>query len=120
MFDPSRIILVSDSTMGTGIGDGQFRLGDLDVDISGKYATLHGTDILSGSVTNLFDCMVNAIRFGVPEERAIVAATANPARSVGLDSKVGSISPGMAADFILIDESYNLRGIVKAGILHKA
>lgn len=119
MFDPSRIILVSDSTMGTGIGDGQFRLGDLDVDISGKYATLHGTDILSGSVTNLFDCMVNAIRFGVPEERAIVAATANPARSVGLDSKVGSISPGMAADFILIDESYNLRGIVKAGILHK-
>jgi N-acetylglucosamine-6-phosphate deacetylase len=37
---------------------------------------------------------------------------------VGLDGKVGSISPGMAADLILIDENYNLRGIVKAGVLH--
>jgi N-acetylglucosamine-6-phosphate deacetylase len=62
--------------------------------------------------------MMNAIRFGVPEERAIAAATINPARSVGLDGKVGSISPGMAADLILIDENYNLRGIVKAGVLH--
>ena len=99
--------------------DGTYELGGQAVYLKGKTCTLaDGT--LAGSVTNLFDCMVNAIRFGVPEERAIVAATANPARSVGLDSKVGSISPGMAADVILIDESYNLRGIVKAGILHKA
>lgn len=119
MFNPSRIILVSDSTMGAGMGDGIFRLGDMEVDIAGKRAVLHGTDILAGSVTNLFDCMVNAIRFGVPEERAIAAATINPARSVGLDSKVGSISPGMAADFLLIDENYNLHGVVKAGVLHK-
>jgi N-acetylglucosamine-6-phosphate deacetylase len=118
MFDPSRIILISDSTMGTGMGDGLFRLGDQDVDIAGNHAKLHGTDVLAGSVTNLFDCMMNAIRFGVPEERAIAAATINPARSVGLDGKVGSISPGMAADLILIDENYNLRGIVKAGVLH--
>ena len=41
---------------------------------------------------------------GVPEREAILAATANPARSIGIYDEVGSLTPGKRADIVLTDE----------------
>lgn len=121
MFDTAHIILISDSMMGTGgrEGEGFYQLGGQDITVFAGAAMLAGTNMLAGSVTNLYDCMVNAIEFGVPENKAIAAATINPARSVGLEGKVGSIDPGLAADLLLVDAEYNLKGVIKAGNLVK-
>ena len=116
MFAPEHIILISDSIMATGMGDGRYELGDQDVIVSGQTAYLAGSGTIAGGITNLYDCMVNAIRYGVPEEKAIAAASINPARSAGLDQKVGSVAPGMAADLLVVDSDYKLRGVIKAGV----
>ena len=45
---------------------------------------------------------------GVPEREAILAATANPARSIGIYDEVGSLAPGKRADIVLTDEELNI------------
>ena len=67
------------------------------------------------SATNLYDCMVNAIRFGVGEENAVRAASYNPACAIGADALVGSITPGKAADFLVCSADYTEKRVFLAG-----
>ena len=52
--------------------------------------------------------MKSVISMGVPEREAILAATANPARSIGIYDEVGSLTPGKRADIVLTDEELNI------------
>ncbi len=100
IFGGERMVLISDALRCCGMPDGEYELGGQPVFLSGGVARLaDGT--LAGSATNLFDCMKNAIFFGIPEEDAIRAATMNPACALGVSDKVGSISQGKMADFIV-------------------
>ena len=45
---------------------------------------------------------------GVQEREAILAATANPAKSIGIFDEVGSLTPGKRADIVLADEELNI------------
>ena len=100
LFGPERMILVSDALRCCGMPDGEYELGGQPVFLSGGVARLaDGT--LAGSATNLFDCMKNAISFGIPEEDAVRAATYNPACAIGQEQEVGSIAPGLQADFVI-------------------
>ena len=105
------MVLISDSMMATGMANGRYKLGDLDVTMKDRKATLQdGT--LAGSATNLFDCMRCAVSFGVPREQAIFAATRNPARSIGVYDRVGSLTPGKDADILLVDKDLNLKKVI--------
>ncbi|HJD35320.1 MAG TPA: N-acetylglucosamine-6-phosphate deacetylase [Candidatus Blautia ornithocaccae] len=111
MFGEERICLISDSMMATGMPDGTYELGGQAVYMKDRFAALSdGT--LAGSATNLFDCMKKAMEFGIPESTAIFAATRNPAKSIGIYDKVGSITPGKYADILLVDEAYNLKQVL--------
>lgn len=111
MFGDDRVILISDAMRATGMADGEYELGGQPVFKSGKYATLaDGT--LAGSATNLFDCMRNAVSFGVPLTSAIKAATWNPAKSIGLADSIGSLAPGGRADILLVDKNLNLVRVI--------
>ena len=80
--------------------DGPYLLGGQEVYLKGNLATLaDGT--IAGSATNLFDCMRNAVAFGIPREEAIRAATIVPAREIGADAAAGSIEAGKYADFVV-------------------
>jgi N-acetylglucosamine-6-phosphate deacetylase len=60
--------------------------------------------------------MKNAIRFGIPEDEAIRAATIVPAECIGMDDEIGSIAPGKAADFIVCDDDLDLKGVFIGGV----
>ena len=93
MFGPERVILISDSMRATGMENGTYELGGQEVTVKDRKAVLKdGT--LAGSATNLYGCMCKAVEFGIPLEQAIMAATANPARSIGIFDRVGSIRIG--------------------------
>ena len=49
-----------------------------------------------------------AISFGIPESDAIFAATRNPAKSIGLYHKIGSITPGKEADILFVNSHYDI------------
>lgn len=107
LFGDSRVILISDSMMATGMENGKYELGGQEVTMKDRKATLaDGT--IAGSATCLFDCMKSVISMGVPEREAILAATANPARSIGIFDEVGSLAPGKRADIVLADEELNI------------
>ena len=53
--------------------------------------------------------------FGIPEELAVKMATENPARLMGLNK--GKIEVGYDADFIIVDEDFNLIRAIARGEL---
>lgn len=104
---PERIVLISDSMRATGLENGTYDLGGQEVTVNGRLATLkNGT--IAGSVTNVFIGMRNAVSFGIPLEEAIAAVTVNPAKSIGIYSQAGSLTPGKRADILLVDDQLNL------------
>ena len=106
MFGGERMILGSDSGRCCGLPNGsKFDIGGQDgwlVDGVGRLAD--GT--ICCSAANLYQCLTNAIRFGVKEEDAIRAATYNPACAIAADDRIGSIAVGKYADFLVCSEDY--------------
>lgn len=120
LFDEDRIILVSDSMMATGLGDGQYMLGRQEVISNNNRCVLKKSpDTIAGSNTNLYECMRHAIRVAkVPVYKAIKAATVNPAKELGLEDKYGSIKSGCYGNIILADEDFNIKYIIIRGIVY--
>lgn len=111
MFGPERVILISDSMRATGMENGTYELGGQEVTVKDRKAVLKdGT--LAGSATNLYGCMCKAVEFGIPLEQAIMAVTANPARSIGIFDYVGSIRIGKQADLLLVSENLELKRVI--------
>lgn len=114
MFGAKRMVLISDSMMATGMEDGEYALGGQPVTVKGNRALLKDGTI-AGSATNLYDCMRTAIRMGIPKEEAVRAATANPARAVGLEKECGMLLAGRRADILLADQDFALLEVIKSG-----
>ena len=111
----NRIVLVSDSGRCCGLPDGT------EFDIGGQTATLIqgvarlGNGTIACSATNLYDCMVNAMRFQIPEAEAVRAASYNPAKALGVQNEVGSIAECMVADFLVCRDNYRSKTVYLAG-----
>ena len=106
-----RLVLISDSLRCAGMPDGEYELGGQPITMKNGKATLSGTDTLAGSSIHLMEGMRRAIRFGVPAEAAITAATLAPARAIGKAGEIGSLDPGKAADFVLLDADWNVKAV---------
>ena len=110
-----RMILVSDSGRCCGMAEGsKFELGGQDAWLKDGIARLADGTIACSAI-NLYQGMVNAIRFGVAEEAAVRAATYNPACAIGAEQEVGSIQPGKRADFLVCSPDYTQRRVFLAG-----
>lgn len=114
LFTDKRIILVSDSMRATGMPNGEYTLGGQTVKVSGALATLKDGTI-AGSVTNLMDCVRHAVSFEIPPESAIRCATANPARSIGVDDCLGYLKPGYIANIVILNSDFSLRHVILHG-----
>ena len=113
---PGRMILVSDSGRCAGMEEGySFDLGGQMAQIHGGVAKLMGTDTIACSAANLWQCLMNVLRWGIDEEMAIRAASYNPAKALGAEDKVGSIATGKVADFIICSPDYSEKRVFLAG-----
>lgn len=116
MIGENRIIFISDSMRATGMPDGHYTLGGLDVNVTGNLATLASNGVIAGSVTNLMDCMRTAVKkMGIPLETAVACATMNPAKALREYENYGSITSGKKGNVVLLDKELNLKMVVKDG-----
>jgi len=116
MFGEDRVVFISDSMMATGLPDGKYALGGQEVIVKGRKAELVIDGAIAGSVTNLMDCMKNAvINMGIPLEMAVKAAAVNPAKAIGIYDKFGSISAGKIANIVLLDKDLNIKFVILRG-----
>lgn len=115
MFGSERMILISDSGRCCGMPEGtKFSLGGQDAWLRDGVARLaDGT--IACSAAKLYDCMVNAIRWGIPEEAAVRAATYNPACAIGASKQIGTIETGKQADFLVCSSDYSSFRVFQAG-----
>ena len=115
LFGAERMVLISDALRCCGMPDGEYELGGQQVFLAENVARLaDGT--IAGSATNLYDCMRNAVRFGIPKEDAVRAATWNPARQIHALDRVGSIANGKLADFVICDENLERKAVYLGGV----
>ena len=112
----NRMVLVSDSGRCAGMPDGtEFALGGQMARLTGGVARLVADGTIACSAANLWQCLVNTISWGIPEEEAIRAATWNPACAIGAEGVVGSIEVGKRADFIICSGDYTEKRVFLAG-----
>ena len=116
MFGGARMIIVSDSGRCAGQPDGTtFELGGQMATLTDGVARLaDGT--IACSATNMYQCLLNCISWGIPEEDVIRACTYNPACALGAQDKVGSIEPGKLADFVICNADYSNRRVFIGGV----
>lgn len=114
LFGEDRMCLISDAMRACGMPEGKYDLGGQMVTVANNAATIDNGS-LAGSVCVLSQCVRNAVKFGIPLESALKAATINPARSVGLDSQVGSVTVGKRADLLVLDRDLAIRQVILGG-----
>ena len=116
-----RTILVTDAIRATGTDEGISELGGQKVIVKDGQARLEdGT--LAGSILTM-DCAVRNLveKVGISITDAIKMATINPARSIGIEKRKGSIEPGKDADMVLLNSKLEVdMTIVKGKIVYKS
>ena len=111
LFGSDRIVLISDSMRACGMPDGDYELGGIPVIKNGRVARQQSGTI-AGSVTNLYDCMTEAVNMGISAEDAIRAAACNPPASIGMGDELGIIDEGRRARALLIDSDWKIVRII--------
>ena len=104
-----RIVLITDASVETGGGEAGVEppayagATDLNFDVNGQ---------LSGSYLTLNRACANFMRLtGADVRTAFKCASTNPAKALGLFDRIGSLEPGKAADIVLTDGAFNVRGV---------
>jgi N-acetylglucosamine-6-phosphate deacetylase len=96
-----RIILVTDGMSATGMPDGTYMLGDMEVEVHDGRCTSNGT--LAGSVLTLDRGVQNFMEFtGASLKTASAAASRNPAQLMGIDNTWGSLDVGRSANITVL------------------
>ena len=118
LFGAERMILISDSLRAAGMPDGRYPFGGQEIEVHGNRATIAGhPETLAGSVTSLMGCMRQAAAFGIPLADAVRAASYNPAKSIKIDDRTGSLEEGKEASIVLLDrKTLAVRKIIFKGM----
>lgn len=112
-----KLITVTDAMPATGLEDGDYTFGGMPVKVI-KGIARNPEGVLAGSTLTLDRAVKNLARFtGLPIEKAVLAATINPAKAAGLDEYVGSIEPEKQADLIVTDEEFHILHTISRGRL---
>lgn len=118
---PDQVALVSDAMGAAGIGDGTYRLGGLDVEVLEGVARLAGDApaqerSIAGGTARLVDVVRRVVQHaGVDLVTAVRAASATPARLLGLEREVGAVAAGLRADLVLVDDGLRPVRVMRGG-----
>ena len=107
-------VLITDAISATGMPDGRYRLGSLDVEVRDGRCIANG--VLAGSVLTMDRAVRNLAAFADwPLSNAVAAATRNPARVAGLNGK-GVLAPGSDADLVILNAAGEVQRTIIGGI----
>ncbi|MEU8521387.1 N-acetylglucosamine-6-phosphate deacetylase [Streptomyces sp. NBC_01216] len=111
-----RVAFITDAMDAAGFGDGHYALGSMAVEVKDGVARLVEGGSIAGSTLTLDRAFKRAVTVdGLPVESVVAAISANPARLLGVDDKVGSLDPGKDADLVVLDENFDLKGVMRKG-----
>jgi N-acetylglucosamine-6-phosphate deacetylase len=113
--DKDHIILVTDGMSATGMPDGTYMLGDMEVEVRDGRCTSNGT--LAGSVLTLDRGVRNLVAFtGASLNTAVAAASYNPSQLMGIGDDWGSLDTGRAANITVLSSKAEVVQTFLAGV----
>lgn len=113
---PERLALITDAIAATGLPDGDHVLGRTAIRVSDGTARAADTGSLAGSTLTLAAAVRNTVlHSGLPLAVAVTAATATPARVLGIADRVGTLEPGKEADLVVLDDDLRVNAVMVAG-----
>ena len=113
-----KINVITDSEIAAGMADG-------DYDVNGRVLTVKDHKIytedgvLAGGYACLIDCVRNLVSVGIKLEDACMMASKNPALTVGIYHKKGSITVGKIADIVILNKDLTIKNVILRGSLIK-
>ena len=108
-----RLALVTDAIAGAGLGDGTYALGEIEIVVADDVVRRED-GVLAGSALTMIEAVRNLVAEDVPLERALEAASAVPARILGLGD-VGRLTPGGHADIVVLDDGLEVVRTIVGG-----
>ena len=112
----NRVAFITDAMDAAGFGDGRYMLGPLEVEVADGVARLVEGGSIAGSTLTLDRAFKRAVTVDrLPVTDVVAALSANPARLLGMDDRIGSLEPGKDADLVLLDGDFELKGVMRRG-----
>jgi N-acetylglucosamine-6-phosphate deacetylase len=113
-----RAALVTDATAAAGLGDGEFQLGKMQIDVVKQVARVRGTSTIAGSTATM-DQLFRAVvtQFGASDAAlttAVQVTSTTPARALGLPG-VGVLQAGYAANLVVLDRDLQVIAVMTGG-----
>nr|WSX78914.1 N-acetylglucosamine-6-phosphate deacetylase [Streptomyces sp. NBC_00899] len=111
-----RVAFITDAMDAAGFGDGLYDLGPLKVEVLEGVARLVEGGSIAGSTLTMDTAFKRAVTLdGLSLTDTVRAVSTNPARLIGLADRVGTLEPGKDADLVVLDESYDVVGVMRHG-----
>lgn len=111
---PDRGILVTDAIAATGMPDGVYKLGTMDVTVANGKCMFEGK--LAGSVLTMDRAVRNFVKFtNASYGAAAQYAATNPAHMTGFGETYGELAPGRKADITVLTPTGEVRTILLNG-----
>lgn len=112
----ARVAFITDAMDAAGFGDGMYDLGPMKVEVREGVARLVEGGSIAGSTLTLDTAFKRAVTVdGLSLADTVQAVCANPARLLGLSDRIGSLDVGKDADLVLLDDAYDLVGVMRKG-----
>jgi N-acetylglucosamine-6-phosphate deacetylase len=112
--DHGKIVLVSDNNECSGLPEGSYTVHGRQLIVTEDQLKSE-SGVLAGSVAGLNQCAHNITRCGFDAWTALKMASENPARSIGIFDRKGSIAEGKDADLVILDGQFNILATIKSG-----
>ena len=110
------VALITDAMPLAGTADGDGEWEEQPIRVEGGKAVRVADNTIIGGVITLDQTVRNAVaHMDVPLQEAWAMASAVPARAMRVADRVGSLSPGLAADFVLLDDALSVTEVWVAG-----
>ena len=101
-----KVICITDSMSATGLAEGQYKLGELDVNVKDGQARLTSNNALAGSVLRMDIAFKNLIELGYSITDAFKMTSTNAAKEFKLNT--GILKEGKDADLVVLDKDYKV------------
>jgi N-acetylglucosamine-6-phosphate deacetylase len=102
-----KINVISDSSKVAGIEADEFYVGNVRRIVrNGAIYLEDGT--IAGSTCTVLNGVKNLVKMGIPLSDISKMTSISPAKSLGLDSEIGSIEVGKCADMVVLDENIDV------------
>ncbi|MFD5386608.1 N-acetylglucosamine-6-phosphate deacetylase [Streptomyces sp. NPDC127074] len=114
-----RVAFITDAMGAAGMNDGRYPLGPMEVEVTDGVARISDgptAGSIAGSTLTLDRAFQRAVTIdGLSVAETVRALSATPARLLGIADRVGSLEAGKDADLVVLDDDFQLRGVMRRG-----